>query len=144
MLGNHTLSTDALHENRERLLAALSALSIQTAVIDYSGGGDSGDVSELVVSPPEQMTQVTQATVILRCVRGEWRDGKYHPIVEDQPVLLRQALEDFTLDWVNATHGGWENNDGGQGTVTINVADNTFVLEHTEFYTESHSYEYAL
>lgn len=144
MLSYHMFSTETLHENRDRLLAALAALNIQSAVIDYTGGGDSGDISEVSVSPPDLMTSLAQAAVALRCIRGEWRDGKYHPKVEDQSIPLRQALEDFTLDWVNATHGGWENNEGGQGTVVINVAENTFTLEHTEFYTESHCYEYAL
>ena len=34
--------------------------------------------------------------------------------------------------------------DGGSGTVTIQVAENNFQLEHTEYYTESSSYEYTL
>jgi hypothetical protein len=46
--------------------------------------------------------------------------------------------------WVDAHHSGWENNDGGSGTVTIHVAENNFQLEHTEYYTESSSYEYTL
>lgn len=138
------LSKDALHENRNRLIAALAELKAETVTIDYIGGGDSGDVSNLSVSQPDLLPQLEQAAVVLRCIRGEWRDCQYHHWPEDQPVPLRQALMDFTLDWVNSEHGGWENNDGGQGSVIIRVPDNTFSLEHTEFYTESTSYEYSL
>lgn len=144
MFGSSLLSANALLENRHRLLAALRELEAQSATIDYSGGGDSGDISTVAVFPSERMDSLAQAMVVLRCVRGEWRDGHYQPIVEDRSVALSQALEDFTLEWVNSTHGGWENNDGGQGTVTIDVTENTFNLEHTEFYTESTGYEHSL
>ena len=55
---------------------------------------------------------------------------------------MDDALRDFAMAWANAQHSGWENNDGGSGTVIIHVAENNF--QHTEYYTESSSYEYTL
>lgn len=144
MLDYFVLSHAALQENRDRLMAALAGLGAESATIDYVGGGDSGEVSSLTVSPSDLRASLQQATVVMRCVRGEWRDGQYHHWPEDQSVPLAQALTDFTLDWINSEHGGWENNDGGQGSVTILVADNSFSQEHTEFYTESTCYDYSL
>ena len=42
---------------------------------------------------------------------------------------MRQALADFTLDWVEDTHSGWEINDGACGELVIDVAEATFVLD---------------
>ena len=140
----HVLASEALHDNRVRLMTALATLQAQQVVVNYTGGGDSGDVAELGIMPPELLPQLDSETVAIRCLVGEWRDGQHHHQVVDKPLTLKAALQDFTLDWVNSTHGGWENNDGGQGTVTIDIAENTFDLEHTEFYTESNCYEHSL
>jgi hypothetical protein len=53
-------------------------------------------------------------------------------------------VRDFAMRWVDSLYGGWENNDGACGTVTLNVTDNLIVLEHTAYYTESTSYEHSL
>jgi hypothetical protein len=44
-------SLEAIHANRESLLAALIKLNITEVIIRYEGGGDSGDVTELEVKP---------------------------------------------------------------------------------------------
>ena len=46
--------------------------------------------------------------------------------------------------WVDLHHGGWENNEGGAGVMTIRVADDHFLLEHVDYYTESSDYTYSL
>jgi hypothetical protein len=76
--------------------------------------------------------------------KPDWQEGVGYVYTRaTQLQSIYQALGDFSMSWVSAQHGGWENNDGGQGTVTVVVADNTFTLEHTEFFTESCSYEYS-
>lgn len=141
---NPSLSNELLQENRARLMAVLTTLAVRSVTINYVGGGDFGDVCDLEISPPELLTQLEQTNVVMRYVRGEWHDGKYHPSLADQTVPLQQALTDFTLDWLNSVQGGWENNDGGQGAVIINVHHNSCSLEHTEFYTETNDYVYSL
>ena len=44
-------SLEAIHTNRDSLLAALTKLNITEVIIRYEGGGDSGDVTELEVKP---------------------------------------------------------------------------------------------
>ena len=78
------------------------------------------------------------------CLAGEYQDGEYRYFLQEQQSSIDSALRDFTLTWVDAHHGGWENNDGGSGTVTINVTEGTFRLEHIEYYTECSNYEYDL
>jgi hypothetical protein len=51
-------SLEAIHANRESLLAALIKLNITEVTIRYEGGGDSGDVTELEVKPETVIPQL--------------------------------------------------------------------------------------
>ncbi|MDO9177672.1 MAG: hypothetical protein Q7U16_04990 [Agitococcus sp.] len=137
-------SLEAIHANRESLLAALIKLNITEVIIRYEGGGDSGDVTELEIKPETVIPQLTVEHLSHHFVASEYRDREYHYHLEERQSSVDDALRDFAMAWANAQHSGWENNDGGSGTVTIHVAENSFQLEHTEYYTESSSYEYSL
>ena len=149
MMGYSPKSFEAVRANRQPLLTALAALAITQLVVRYEGGGDSGDVSELEIFP-ETLAQANIANtlkveqVTYHCLAGEYQDGEYRYFLQEQQSSIDSALRDFVLTWVDAHHGGWENNDGGSGTVTINVSEGTFRLEHTEYYTECSNYEYDL
>ena len=154
MMGYSPKSFEAVRANRQPLLTALTALGITELVVRYEGGGDSGDVCELDVFPAELAnTQILETLktqqLAYQCLAGEYRktdaqEAEYHYFLEEQQLSVHDALRDFTLTWVDAHHGGWENNDGGSGTVTINVAEGIFRLEHIEYYTESTGYEHEL
>lgn len=144
MLDFQTLTEDDLTENRDRLLVALAERQVIRVTITYEGSGDSGDVSEVSVEPPELMPRLLDDTIELRCLVGEYKDRQYLRTMADRPMNLRAALAEFALTWVEDTHAGWEINDGSQGTVTIAVAERTLTLEHTEYYTESQDYVHAL
>ena len=130
--------------NRDRLLTALAGLGVRQVVVAYEGGGDSGDVSEVSVEPPELLPKLRTETIELRCRIGEFQDGHYQYRTADQSMSLHRAVSDFTLDWVEDTHGGWENNEGGSGSVTLDVEAGTLKLEHTEYFTESQDYVHEL
>ena len=149
MMGYSPKSFEAVRANRQPLLTALAALAITQLVVRYEGGGDSGDVSELEIFP-ETLAQANIANtlkveqVTYHCLAGDYQDGEYRYFLQEQQSSIDSALRDFTLTWVDAHHGGWENNDGGSGTMTINVSEGTFRLEHSEYYTECSNYEYDL
>ena len=149
MMGYSPKSFEAVRANRQPLLTALAALAITQLVVRYEGGGDSGDVSELEIFP-ETLTQANITNTLkveqltYHCLAGEYQDGEYRYFLQEQQSSIDSALRDFTLTWVDAHHGGWENNDGGSGTMTINVSEGSFRLEHTEYYTECSNYEYDL
>ena len=146
MMGYSPKSLEAITNNRQPLLEALAALHVAEVVIRYDGGGDSGDVSEVSVLPESLDVAEQLATVQVNYyyLLGEYREGQYHYQLESHLVSLDDALRDFALTWVDAHHGGWENNEGGAGVVTIKVAEPNFLLEHVEYYTESVSYDYSL
>lgn len=144
MFAYSPISFQAVEANREALLAVLTKLNITDVIIRYEGGGDSGDVAEVTVMPESLMPQLALEQMTHRHVVTGYSDNQYHYHIEERLLSVNEALHDFALEWVDVHHSGWENNDGGSGTVTIQVANNRFQLEHTEYYTESCGYEYTL
>ena len=146
MMGYSAKSLEAIYANRKPLLTALTSLQVSEVIIRYEGGSDSGEVSDLCLLPENAVVsqQLTTEQIKYHCLAGEYREGEYHYHLEEQLMSLDAALRDFALTWVDAHHGGWENNEGGAGVITINVAEPKFQLEHIEYYTESTGYEHTL
>lgn len=138
MFDHLSLSLEALHANRDRLLAALVTLNATNITIEYEGGGDSGDVSSVTITPDILTPRLHTETIVLCRILRHYEDGHVrHELNDDAVQSLESALKDFTHAWLEIQHGGWENNDGARGTVTINVPENRLDLEHESFYTES-------
>ena len=144
MFAYSAASLDAIHANRQPLLTALAALNITEVSIRYEGGGDSGDVMEILVKPEEKTPLLQTEQVLFHSVLGESCEGHHQYRLSESSRSLDEALRDFTLTWVDAHHGGWENDEGGDGTITIHVAANRFQLAHSECYTERNDYAYSL
>lgn len=137
-------SQAAVDANRETLLAVLAKLNITDVTIRYDGCGDSGDVAEVTVIPETIMPQLAIEHINHQYVVTDYSENQYQYRVEERLLSVNDALHDFALEWVDVYHSGWENNDGGFGIVTIQVAENRFELEHSEYYMETSSYEYTL
>ena len=87
-------------EERARLLAALRALGVTTLEADYDGYGDSGNVEDIRTEP--EMAKVDEM----------------------------EGLADLLWSIAYAEHPGFENNEGGGGTVTWDVAADRIDLDH--------------
>lgn len=139
------LATQAQEQNREILINALKAQGITVATVDYAGAGDSGDTCDLAVQPPEQLAGLSDIKVKQHVVDVQYLGyGQRACSMREAEVALDEAVHDFAMRWVDSLYGGWENDDGACGTVTINVHDDAIHLEHTTYYTESSSYEHSL
>ena len=102
---------------RSELLPQLRALGITEVTAEYEGYGDSGNIEDVTVQP----------TGI------------------ELPDDLRTKFEDFA--WSVAYHQppGFENNEGGYGTLTWNVTADSITLDHADRYVEcSHSHDEGL
>lgn len=133
----HDILTEmAADEQRERerlpavkalLCAALKAKAIATVSIEYDGEGDSGQINEITAV-----------------------DANQQPVSLDQPVTLAlhkpqepttyntlyEALDDFAWTAIQAYHGGFHNNDGGFGTVTIDTNKGSLTIDHNDRFTQ--------
>jgi hypothetical protein len=120
--------TDAIPDDAEdapallkgALLAALAAAGIAHVEIDYDGEGDNG--------------QINGATAL---------DGQGNRVDLDRPLHpetppLSDALDNFAWAILQEHHGGFEDNDGGYGTIRIDVAAGTVTLDHYQRWTDAH------
>lgn len=130
--------------NRKVLRDALFDLGVTEAMVEYSGGGDSGDVSDVLCQPEFVLSSLTSKHVEIMDACRSFNGTAYVDVIKTISCSLREALEAFAMVWLEIEHGGWEIDDGGSGTMTIDVMANRFTLNHREYYQESTEYEYAL
>jgi hypothetical protein len=114
---------DRLPAVKQRLCAALKARGIARVVIGYDGEGDSGQIDTI-----------------------EARGRKGGPVRLDRPITialgdadqptryeaLEAALDAFAWLVLQAFHRGFENDDGGYGTIRIDVAKAKLTLDHND------------
>src|SRR5690554_6296355 len=83
------LVTESLGHNRTALMAALKEHNIKTAIVTYSGAGDSGDVDGVETTPREAIKALEANKVTMRLPKGEFADGQYVYRKEDvaQPIV---------------------------------------------------------
>ena len=93
---------------REGLLATLRGLKVTTLTAEYSGSCDSGNVDDITLEPK-------------------------HDLAAD----VGAKLQDFIWDVAYNEHPGFENNDGGEGTLTWDIAADSITLEHGSHFTET-------
>ena len=106
-----------LKASRVELLAQLRALGISEVTAEYEGYGDSGNVEDVNVQPAEVKL----------------------------PEALVTAVGDFAWSLAYHYHPGFENNEGGYGTLTWDIARDSITLDHSDRYVEcTHSFDEGL
>jgi hypothetical protein len=113
--------------NKAAVFAALSAASITRVTVAFDGAGDSGQINDIIAKAGE-------ADITLPNVEIQF---------DDRPLLLSDAIEHLCFDYLSQEHGGWENNDGGQGDFTFHVEEQRIELDFNEFYTESTNHSHT-
>lgn len=138
-------STDvAVVFNRNQIMAALVKLGATDVTVDYSGGGDSGDVHTITILPETLKDALQSEQVLQRHSQWQFLDNEHKRVETEVLESLESALEHFTYQWLEENHPGWEINDGSSGNVIINVAEDICTLSHEMYYTESSLYEHTL
>ena len=102
---------------RNELLPQLRGLGITEVTAEYEGYGDSGNIEDVTVQP---------VGIAL-------------------PDDLSTKLGDFAWSVAYHQHPGFENNEGGYGTLTWDVTADSIALDHADRYVEcSHSRDEGL
>jgi len=98
------------------LIAHLKSLGITSASISYDGEGDEGQITDIEALEPTEV----KLKLMTDCTpRGLHRE-------------LTDVLESFAWKVLDDHHQGFEINDGGFGTITIDVTGNTVSLEKND------------
>jgi hypothetical protein len=100
----------------------LAEIGIHTVTVAFDGYGDSGQIEGIEAFVAERTPAVLPDNRPVR-FRGE-------------ETSLREAIETMAYAYLEATHGGWENDDGAFGTFVFSVPDRMIALEHNVRFTD--------
>ena len=135
-------------KHRGIFLTTLSTLGVAKLIVNFSGGGDSGDIDSIDAYNADMNTEIPLTAQIpwssdekyFNMDEGTWEKRTKEEVMTLEKIargLTVQALEDQGLDWYN--------NDGGQGTLEIDFATSppTITLDVGINYTstEEHSFD---
>ena len=131
------LRADSLPLNKSAVFNALAEAAIQTVVIEFDGCGDSGQLENITGLDAENAEiPLPEANIEIREVQSEGPSI----LVVKRPV--RDVLETLAYDFLEQTHDGWENGDGGHGEFTFDVATRSITLDYNERFTDSTNYQH--
>lgn len=133
----HAQRAAELHPvNKASLFAALVAAGITRVTVRFDGSGDSGQIEDIEVLAGEEAIALPTTTVEIAML-------DYHqevPEILSQP--LRDAIETLSYAFLQETHAGWENNEGGYGDFLFDVAAGTITLDYNERIETSENYSH--
>lgn len=132
--------------NKDKILAKLKELGITLVTVSYEGAGDSGDFEDAALIPAdiekgvsEDALSVNTVTILVK--ESIFKDGKWEAKQHEKEVPLSVAIQDMTYDLLEASHPGWELNEGSDGHFYIDVENGMVRLSHTNYYTTHEEFE---
>lgn len=122
-------------ENLRRVLPVLRLHGVTRVEVSFDGSGDSGSIGDINFGDSRFDGSTVEVEIV--SVNRVFESGSWVSIREVARKNLNAALEDLTNDYLEETGVDWYNNDGGFGTLVIDVAAGTVALEVSVRYTES-------
>jgi hypothetical protein len=127
----------SLEHNFHAIAAILRDFRLDRVVVTYGGSGDSGQIHEVVVFRDEEPGVVSIKDLPdfeYRSLNKHYEPSGWRTVESAVKTDFRSALADITeLALDEADYGGWENNEGADGTLTV-FADGRALLEHDSHY----------
>ena len=128
----------ANQSNKTVVFDALATGNITSVVVEFDGEGDSGAITDVTAYRGEEQVDLPATAITLQ--HASWHSAELRSTEEK----LSQAIETVCYNYLEETHGGWENNDGGYGEFRLDVAARTVELEfngrYTAVDTENHTF----
>ena len=124
-------------ENKDAVIEAMRRNGIKSAIIEYSGSGDCGQIDhvELVKRTGlEALSDAVEGKVLITQKSSKFKDGKWEQVVEKAEKSLEDAIEQLCYELLSRAHGGWEINEGSQGEFKFDADTGEIRLEHRSFY----------
>lgn len=142
-------SLDEINDsNKEIIFDLLSSKGVATVTVTFDGGGDSGQIEEVIFLSEENEEMSDDICEIV--VKGAkissgsvWSDGDFKHTYKNDPTV-KELIESFCYSALEALYGGWEINDGSFGEFVFRVKDRAVCFDFNERYTDSRLYEHEL
>jgi hypothetical protein len=133
-------------EIRDVIFSIMRKHKIDELHVNFDGSGDSGAIEsiEFVSNKENDEEKILNETKdIQKFVKAGleivkdtcWKDGEwvkeYHTkeSIEEVKYSFKEIIHDFCYDNLEEHHGGWENNEGGNGQFVFDLKDETIVLK---------------
>jgi hypothetical protein len=123
--------------NKQVIFDALEAAGITTVAVTFDGEGDSGQIQD--VSAKNGDDGVSLPAVNIQFLQVPWSTEE----PQSEELSLRKAVKDLCWDYLSDEHGGWENNDGGFGEFTLDVAKREVQLDLNARFSDYTSYTHT-
>ena len=124
--------------NKAVLFEALASAGITSIHVEFDGYGDSGQINGVAASSGNAAAELPQTMITIQTI--SWGTTE---ILTAQSTL-ETAIENLCYDYLEQAHAGWENNDGGYGEFSIDVAKRSIELEFngrfTDTWTDIHTF----
>lgn len=127
-------------------IAEMKKIDIKCVVCEYSGEGDSGEITEVYVltqpvEPDDFHNEIHQTPGIVDndgvAVLKETKVDLDHPLWGNTWSKVENLLDALSCCAHYVTPSGYEINDGGQGTIVFDAINNECRCEHGSNYTET-------
>lgn len=135
----------AYQANLRRVLPVLRELGAGSVVVEFDGSGDSGSIEGVDFLSADcardpAISEAARATTV--DIARQRRDfdpgqGRWVAIERIERAPVRDAIEEIAYDYLDETDVDWYNNDGGYGTMEIDINEGTVSMEISTRFTES-------
>ncbi|MBS1986104.1 MAG: hypothetical protein JST16_18230 [Bdellovibrionales bacterium] len=127
-----------LESNRHLIHKVLREIGATSVRVEYCGAGDEGVIERIEVMNGKTPIQAT-ALIPFHASRSSWdsKTDTWKELSSVKMIPLKEALDQFVIDWLECEYPGWDLEDGASGYLSINVAADRFRLGHTIYRTES-------
>ena len=133
-LADFTKQNNMTENEMTGLLLKLADLGVTGIKIFYSGGGDSGDIDDVVYTTTKE---VAFNDIMNLSTYGE---GILH--LADLDGELRDQLIDFANEKILNDLEDWWNNDGGYGVMIIKIPSGKYEIANTIYVTDTEEFEH--
>lgn len=127
------------------VMLLLQDVGVEEISLSYSGSGDSGDYSEVTANPESAWRKaIEHPNIEMKSFHTSVLDGSndrrsvwdtsavWSVSYETQTVSLVSLVEDYLHRCVGLFFGGYENNEGGQGTATLDMKEWEIYVDHSD------------
>lgn len=125
------LDKRAMLLNRHIIFDALNELDVHHLTITFDGGSDNGQIESIKAfanAPADPVKTISLPHVAMELWRYDHETADLSPNLES----LESAVETLAYDLLEDQYGGWENNDGAFGDITLTVPARTITLNFNE------------
>lgn len=143
-------STENVKSNLDIVYDLLGGIGVESFVVVFEGGGDSGQVEEPGDFKPAKVTKKAEKLLDEVVEGAKVSDGvRWHPgggqetIWKENPTL-KGMIDSICYETLENAHGGWEINEGSEGTFFFDVKKRKVNFDFNERIIQTNLTQYTL